>query len=466
MPTLSPAFRSVAKASKPKTSTPKARRSVSTPKAHRPADIRGVRTADQRAASLLFGLPNSTKSGIDVDYISAMNYSALYAGVTLISESLASLVKDVTNTRLINGIEQVLPARTHPGWKLINVSPDGIRTGYSLIESMSMHALCCGNGYAELIQNGRGQGVKAHLLLPGTVEMQLDREGIPFYRITDRYRGHRVVLPMNMLHLRAPSWDGLEGISPITRARESIGLGLAAEKYGAQFFGGGGHLKGFITKPNRIGEKERKSLQREWMIMHGDVDNALQIGVLSGGMDWKQMGLSNEDAQFLQTRKFQVNEIARWLRIPPHMLGELDNAKYDNIEHMLIEFKTFTLTPWIRRWETELNMKLFTPDEQRTYQVTFDLNSLQAADSAVMAEVRERQLRNGVLTPDEWRTAERRPVYPDGSGNKPLIMGSQMVTLEAVATGKTVLQQNASGGSNVKPASNRRKKAASTKAKA
>lgn len=391
----------------------------------------------------IFGLWDATRSGVIVDENTAMNFAAFYAAVSLISECCAILPRKVYRSSVDEGVESREEVRKHPAWKICNRTPDGIRSAYTLFETMTIHACTVGNAYAEIVRNGRGQAVECHILDPKAVSVLVDPQtGRPVYHVFENRVGtvlQKELTDYQVLHIKAPGWDGIIGKSPVTRARESIGLGLAAEIYGSRFFGKGGRPLGFLTKPNRISKKERDTIRQEWEELHGGLDNSLQVGVLHGGLDWKPIGLTNEDAQFLQTRKFQVTEIARWFRIPPHMLGDMEKASYANVEHMLIEFVTFTMLPWVRRWESELNMKLFTRDEQFTHYVEFQLDGLLRADSRSRAEALERQLRNGVLTPDEWRKLENRPVYPDGIGAEPLIMASQLCTLRQVAQGQSVL---------------------------
>lgn len=431
--------------------TPAAKTKVHRAKARtqpRAAASSSYRPTDPRLAEL-WGINDRTRSGIVVDDEKAMTWSAFYAAISLISESLAILPRKIFKSGGAKSDEDAgdrNEVRRHPGWKAMNRSPDGVRTSYSWIETMTRHACVSGNGFSEIVRNGRGQGNSYHLLNPYNVRIEIKDDGLPLYIVTEKSR-EKKLQSFQVMHLRAPSWDGLIGQSPVTRARETIALGLAAEVYGSTFFGKGGRPAGFITKPNRVSKKERETLQAEWEEMHGGLDNALQVGVLSGGLDWKAVGMSNEDAQFLATRKFQVLEICRWFRIPPHMLSEMDGTKYDSVEQMLIEFVTFTMLPWIKRWESEFNMKAFTPDEQFTHYCEFQLDGLLRADVKSRSESMEIQLRNGTLTPDEWRKLENRPAYPDGIGNKPLIMASQMLTLEAVANGETMLGKPGDGSS-------------------
>lgn len=399
----------------------------------------------------LWGIDDRSEGGVNVNTESAMNFSAWYAGVQLIAESLAILPR---KTYRISGEDDSSrePNRRHPSWKMLNRSPDGIRTSFSLIETMTMHCLNTGNGFAELIRNNRGQGMLAHLLDPTTVTIDINQKtGSPLYKIYEYDSARPKVLEASqVLHLRAPGWNGIEGKSPLSRAREAIGLGLTIEKYGTKFFANGSRPLGFLKTPRRLKKGEKQNIREEWTEMHGGVENTNQVGILHNGWEWEQVGMTNDDAQFLASRKFQINEICRWLRIPPHMLGDMDKASYDNVEQMLIEFVTFTILPWVRRWESELNMKVFTPDEQNNYFVEFQLDGLLRADAMSRAESNQIQLQSGALLLDEWRAMENRPAYPDGIGKKPLIMASQMLTLEQVINGEGMLSKAPAGSTDPK----------------
>jgi len=408
----------------------------------------------------VWGVRQPTRSGVDVTPDTALTFAAIYRAVSLISECAALLSKKTYRRADATDDNDRETARKHPSYRLLNVSPDGIRSSFSFFESLTQHALLVGNGYAEIVRDGRGRAAELHLLEPSNVSVRIDsKTGRPQYYIYSPSRARGIELgARDIFHLRAPSWDGLIGKAPITRARESIGVALASEEHIGRYFTQGGTPPGFLTRPNRIGDKERKRIQREWEEMHAGLENAHRVGVLSGGWDWKPTGMSLKDMEFVQLRLFQVSEVARWFGVPPHMLADLSKSTFDNIEHMLIEFVTFTMLPWVKRWESECNMKLFTPDEQFTYYVEFDMDSLLRGDSLSRAEALERELRNGALTPDEWRAKQNRPAYPDGIGSKPLIMASQLMTLEDVANGVTMMPKPGTSHTEDEPSPQRKAK--------
>lgn len=384
----------------------------------------------------LFGGRMDTDAGININEDAALGVSAYYRGITLISQTLAGLPIKIYRKRSDKIGRDVVD--DHPAYRLLSLSPDDDLPAYLWRESMQGHVLMRGNAYAEIVRNNRGQAVNCYMLHPDEVHPEWDADGFRQYRVSSVKKGTPIMDRSEILHIPALSWDGLCGISPIRVARNSIGLTIATERYGSQFFRKGGRLLGFLTKSSKINKEQRQHMREEWAELHEGLRNALGVGVLSGGLDWKQISVPPDEAQFLETRKFQVAEIARWLGIPPHMLGDMSKATYNNIEHMLIEFVTFTLLPWVKRWEGELNMKMFTRREQAMgYYAEFNLDGLLRGDIKSRTEALERELRNGVLTINEWRAMlNRNPV--DG-GDHSLIMASQLATLEAVISGEANL---------------------------
>lgn len=404
----------------------------------------GFRVDDVRAREI-FGVPDTTDSGILVDDVLAMNSASVNRCVWIIASILASLPCKVYRVAKSGKREE---ADQHPVSNILEMTPDEILPSYIWRETTTAHSLLRDNGFSEIIRNGRGQGVQAHLLDPRRVQLKIDpKTRLPVYSVS-QFGGKPLEFDRTqILHIPALTMDGLTGIGPVSYARQSIGLSLAADKYGAKFFGKGGRPMGFLTKPNRLTTPERKTLREEWDEIHSGVENMWNIGVLSGGLDWKEIGIKPADAEFLATRTFQVREIARWFGVPPHMLGDLEKASYNNIEHMMIEFVMFTLMPWIKRWESEINMKLFTRMERFNYYAEFQIDGLLRADSETRAASLEKQLRNGALTVNEWRKYENRPAY-DEVGNKPLVMASQLATLEDVESGKLPMKLGAGTGDN------------------
>ena len=395
---------------------------------------------EQRSVDF-FSLPGSrTSSGRSVNENLAWNLSAWYAGVSLIAQTMAIMPCKVYRKGTSDSAREEIT--DHPASNVVGWSPDDEMTAFQYFETSTAHIITRGNHVAEAGRNGRGQCKRLWILDPREIEFDRDRNGKRLYR----QMGSK---PIEMsrsecLHVAAFSPDGYKGKSVLNIARESIGLGLAGERYGSEYFGQGGRPPGFLTKPTRLTKTERETMRAEWEEMH-NAELAWRVGVLSGGLGWESIASTPEECQFLQTRLFQVDEIARWLRIPPHMLANMTKEKFTSIENMLLQFLTFTMFPWIKRWEGELNRTLFTPKEQFNYYCEFSFDALLRADSKTKFENYERMLKTAMRTPDELRRMDNLPPYPNGIGSKPMIMNSQFATLEFAVNNPGGLTQKKQG---------------------
>lgn len=392
------------------------------------------------------GWDNDDEGGMYVNENIALNFSAIYSAVSRIAAAIATMPIQIIKYNLDGSKTEVFD---HPARRLLSVSPDGQITSLLFREAAQAHSLLVGNSYAEIVRNQRGQAVELHLLDPNRVSPRRDYDtGRKIYSVSSRH-GIDELPNDRMLHIPALTWDGFCGMSPVKLAADTVRLGIATQKYGIRYFAKGGRPMGFLTKPGVIGEPQRKQYRQEWKELHEGIGNWFSVGVLSGGLEWKNIGTTPNEAQFLATRQFQVEEIARWYNIPPHMLAQMDKTTSPNTNHMFVEFAIFTLLPWIKRWESELNMKLFTRVEQLTYSVKFNMGGLLRADPKTRMEILKTQLQCGVITIDEWRELEERNAFGPGLGDKPIVMASQMDTLENVIKGVSVLSpRNKKAGKN------------------
>jgi HK97 family phage portal protein len=244
------------------------------------------------------------------------------------------------------------------------------------------------------------------------------------------------------MHLANFSFDGLIGIAPLTLFRETLGLTIAANDYTASYFKKGGRPLGFLTKPNVITKAQRDSLRGEWQELHGGADNSHNVGILSGGLDWKNIGLTNNDAQLLGLRQFQRYLVAELMRVPPFLLGDVEQT-LTSLEFVQLQFIIFTMLPIMRRWEQEMNRVMFTPKEKFTYFMEHDPEAMLRGDQKTMAEVDQTLIRNGITLINEARRRRNRKGVE--YGDTPLVMASQMATLKDVATGVANLKTTTPG---------------------
>jgi hypothetical protein len=221
----------------------------------------------------------------------------------------------------------------------------------------------------------------------------------------------------------------------IRLAAESIGLGKAAEIYGASLFGQGARPGGILEHPAQLSDQARENLRSSFEGLHKGPANANRMAILEEGMTWRQVAIPPEDAQFLQTREFQVIEIARWFNVPPHFLRDLSRATFSNIEHQGIEFVIYSLRPWLVRWEQEVNRKLLSPAERKGYFAEFLVDALLRGDIATRYESYATARNNGWLSADEIRSMENQNPLPDGTGAR-YYMPANMLEVRAVEQGE------------------------------
>ena len=357
----------------------------------------------------------AASSGISVSESSALKYSAVYAAVRLLSQSVASLPL-VTYERLEAGKRR---AREHPVAGLLATRPSGDMSAYTFRETLMAHVLTHGNGYAEIVRNGAGEPVELNTITPDRVQVERDDAGTVEYVVDYEVR----LAADSVLHVAGLGFDGLIGYSPITMARECIGLGLAAEQFGGSFFSNGARPGGVLEHPGALSQEAAKRLRESWSATYEGSGRAGRTAILEEGMKWQGLTLSQEDAQYLETRQFQVVEIARWYGVPPHLIGSLERATFSNIEHQSIEFVTHSLRPWLVRWEQEIARKLFEPGE--AYYAEHLVDGLLRGDTRTRYESYRIAREAGWLSVNEIRGLENMNPVPGGDTYvQPLNMGT------------------------------------------
>lgn len=361
-------------------------------------------------AANLFGESLETVSGIDIDEGTCFRSIAVFSAVQLLAETIGSLPL-ITYRRLQPAGKERVQAHTIYG--LLHDSPNPEIPALTFIETLMGHVLTWGNAYAEISRSTAGRANGLWMLRPDRVEPERNAQTKAIqYRITGQNGGTTVVRAEDVLHIRGLGFDGLRGYSPISVARQGIGLGVAAERYGAAFFGNGARPGGVFVHPNKLDDAGRENLRRSWEEHHKGTDNAHKVGWLQEGITWQQIGIPPEDAQFLQTRQFQITEIARLFRIPPHMLGDLERATFSNIEHQGINFVTYSLVPWLKRFEQEFKRKLF-PAEPEIF-AEFLVSGLLRGDAAARSSYYRERFMIGTLSQNDIRAMENENPIENG----------------------------------------------------
>ena len=336
----------------------------------------------KRSASLsdsqlrdLISDPNSG-SGENVNATTAMRISAVFACVRVLSETISSLPVHVYR-RNSDGSKTI--ERTHYLYPVLHREPFPGMTSMQFRETMTAWVCLYGNAYARILRNGKSGVVALQPWHPDLVRVTAG----PVYRIATS-EGSLELKATDVLHLKGLtiSADGLQAASPITQAREQLGLALAMDKHGSRFFGNSARPGGVLEHPAHISKEASEELKKSWNTMYQGTDNAYKTAVLQEGMTFKPLSVSNDDAQWLDARKFSVTDIARIFRVPPHMIGDLERATFSNVEQQSIDFVVHTIRPWLVRWEQEILRCLFPPEEQDKFFAEFVVDGLLRGDIA------------------------------------------------------------------------------------
>jgi len=354
-------------------------------------------TSLSNPAAWLTGLFGTSKTGVQVSEDNALTFSAVYAAVRIISETIASIPLNVYQA---DG-ETRVKAVGHPVQDLLAKAPNSVSSTFTFREAMASNLVLHGNAYAKIEMNAAGRPTALIPLNPMKVEVKVvDGEKVYVFDKKHTY------LDYEMLHFVGLSFNGLTGKSPLSMAREAVAIGLAAQEYGARFYSNGANAGGVITAPGRLNTEVVKRLRESWNRAQSGLGSSHSTAILEEGMKYEKIGLDPEAAQFLQSRKFQVNEIARIFRIPPSYLADLENSSTRaNTEQQAIQFVRDCITPYVRRMEVELNRKLFREDEPNLY-AYFTMEGLMRGDQKARYEAYATARQWGWLSVNDIRDLE------------------------------------------------------------
>jgi HK97 family phage portal protein len=389
--------------------------------------ISPINAKDPALARLFDGPPAA--SGVAVNEWTALNYSAVWAAVSLISSTVGSLPLKLYK-RLPNGGKE--PYTGSRLYSILHDEPNPEMTSMVFRETLQAHVLTHGNAFALIQRDSVGKPVYLWPQAPQLVRPFKNERDQLEYEVTNE-RGDRVFVPASeMLHIPGLGFDGIQGYSVIQKARESIGLGLATERFGATWFGNGSSFGGFIQAEGNISPEARQAIRESLEKRHQGPDRAHKLVVLPNGLKYeKGGGISPNDAQFLETRAFQISEIARWFRVPPHKLGDLQRATFSNIEHQSIEFVTDSIRPWLVRWEQEINRKLIPSLERRQQFSEHLVDALLRGDIASRYEAYATGRNWGWLSVNDIREKENQNPLPGTTGDMYLVP-SNMVPADRI----------------------------------
>jgi len=388
--------------------------------------------------SFFFG---GTTAGKPVNEHTAMQITTVYSCVRILAETVAGLPLHVYKYNDNGGKEKYLQ---HPLYKLLHDEPNSEMTSFSFRETLMTHLLLWGNAYAQIIRNARGEIIALYPLMPNKMTVDRDKTGRLFYlyqRSTEDAptlgKDNMVYLdPSDVLHIPGLGFDGLVGYSPIAMAKNAVGLSMATEEYGAKFFANGATPGGVLEHPGTI--KDPQKIKESWNAAYQGSANSHRVAVLEEGMKYQQIGVPPEQAQFLETRKFQINEIARIFRIPPHMLADLEKSSFSNIEQQSLEFVKYTLDPWVVRWEQTMCRSLLMQSEKPIVFIKFNVDGLLRGDYASRMNGYATARQNGWMSANDIRELENLDRIPvELGGDLYLINGAMTKLQDAGAFAKT-----------------------------
>lgn len=341
----------------------------------------------------------------------ALKVGAVFACVRVISETLSTL-PCILYRRLPGGGKE--RATEHPLYQVLHDTPNLIQDSVQFFEMLTGHAVLRGNAFAHVDFTSAGTIMTP--LHPGKVTVKTADNGR--YKYYEYWNGNetKIIKPQNMVHVHGLSSDGLVGLSPIDLAMRTVTLARKQELYADTMFTNKASPGGVLKHPGKLSDIAAKRLKEDFEKKYAGTDKTGTTMLLEEGMEWQQVGLSNEQAQFIQGRKFSKSDIAMWFRIPPHKIGDLEKATFSNIEHQALEFVTDTIRPWLVRWEKALMRTLFTPEERQVYTIEFLADAILRGDTQSRYNAYSVARQWGWMNVDEIRERENMNPLPEDKG--------------------------------------------------
>lgn len=384
-----------------------------------------------------------TSAGKRVTERSSMQITAVYACVRVLSEAVASLPLHLYQ---YDDKGSKIKAVDHPLYFLLHDEPNEEMTSFAFRETIMTHLLLWGNAYVQIIRNGRDEVVGLYPLMPNKMQVDRDDHGKIYYRyqwsqdeapIND---SNTVVLsPHDVMHIPGLGYDGIVGYSPIAMAKNAIGLSMAAEEYGSKFYANGAAPGGVLEHPGVLKDPER--VRESWQAAFGGSQNSNKVAVLEEGLKYTPISINPSEAQFLETRKFQIDEIARIFRIPPHMIGDLEHATFSNIEEQSLEFVIYVLQPWLSRIESSISRCLLAQDEKRQFFALFNVDGLLRGNYQSRMQGYATGINNGFMCPNDVRRLENWDLIPEEEGGNLFMVNGTMTPLKMAGAAYQQAQQ-------------------------
>jgi HK97 family phage portal protein len=369
----------------------------------------------------------ASDSGIAVSDETAFNFTAVWAAIRILSESVAQLPLSVFESDKLGNKSQ---ATNHQLYNLLHRQPNEQMTSYIFIQKCMIDLLTRGNSYVYIKRNGGARPIELQPL--SAIETRLvENDGEIYYEI----EGGGIVDSSDILHFKVMSRDGYVGMSPVDVGANAIGYGLALEKYGNSFFGNGAKVSGVLSTDRHLSDEAITRLKVSFDENYTRIGDSNKTMVLEEGLKFQQISLSNEASQFLTSREFSITEIARLFNLPPHLLRDLTKSSFNNISEQSREFVQYSLMPYLVMMESEMNTKLFRKNEAGKVQTKFIVNALLRGTPKDRSEYYRTMLNIGAMSIDEIRKLEELPTIEGGTNH---FMQLNMATLSDIIDGGTL----------------------------
>lgn len=373
-----------------------------------------------------------SSSGKAVTEHSAMQITAVYACVRVLSEAVASLPLHLYHYTKEGSKEKAVD---HPLYFLLHDEPNPEMTSFIFRETMMAHLLLWGNFYCQILRNGKGEVLGLYPLMPNRMEVDRDERGKLYYRYAHQsdeagtMKNETVLLsPYEVMHIPGLGFDGLIGYSPIAVAKNALGTSMATDEYASKFFANGAAPSGVLEYPGAI--KDPEKVRESWNRAFGGSGNSGKTAILEEGMKYTPISVNPQDSQFLETRKFQIDEIARIFRVPPHMIGDLEHATFSNIEEQGLEFVMYVLQPWLVRIESGMNRSLLSEKEKKEFFFSFRVDGLMRGNYASRMQGYATGINNGFMSPNDVRQLENMDLIPEEDGGNMYMVNGTMTPLK------------------------------------
>ncbi len=362
-------------------------------------------------AETLAAYPSAlSQAGVTVNEEKILSLPAFWRAVQIVGGVIASMPFEVYR---IDQDDNATRDKKHPVNRLVSKTPSPLYTRFDFMQTLVMHLMTNGNFYALIRRDDSYRPVELTIIEPSLITVEVNSRGELRYMQKDKKRGW---IPEDVLHVTNLSWSGYMGMNIPQLHRDNFGMAIANRDYGTRFYSSGASISGVLRTDRSLNLESKQRLAQSWNQAYSGTNNAGKTAILDEGMEYNRVGLTPGEAQFGETKKLSISDIARITGVPQFLLEDLDRATFNNIEHLTKQFITYTIYPFCKNIQEEFSRKLLRTDEQTEYEIRFNLNTLMQADTEARGKWIDTVMKWGVLNRDEVRRMEGFTPIADGTG--------------------------------------------------